>query len=228
MISFSIKDTKIVVPTQAFMLRVNKKAGCFSIGDIADGDINSYSTNARGKWLEGVILNVDTNLFGIIGKGASKPWSFTCLLVTKSDDARIRPGVVIHFPVYGMETEFFKKLQTEQELAEIFGEESTPQILRVEFSQSIQTKYGSVIKPPVFSLKADMTDKERLYMEGAETLLLTHRDKVCVDYSTLPEFLPVYDGTTGEFIRGLLRSTEEAPLLMEAKVDDSSSLDLPS
>ena len=62
------KKAIIGIPETLYLLKVNKQVGCFSIGNIEPGNIESLNTYGRGKYLEFAIAAYDTDLHGRIGK----------------------------------------------------------------------------------------------------------------------------------------------------------------
>ncbi len=108
---FTHKKTIIEMPKTPYQLRVNKQAGCFCIGNIEPGNIDSLNTYGRGKFLEFAIAACDTFLYGKIGKvREDQQYAFVSAIVTASDDSRLPKGLLCHFLVYGYEARFFMML----------------------------------------------------------------------------------------------------------------------
>lgn len=65
---FEHKKVTIGMPETLYLLRVNKQVGCFTIGNVEPGNVESINTFGRGKFLEFAISACDTGLYGRIGK----------------------------------------------------------------------------------------------------------------------------------------------------------------
>lgn len=196
------------MPETPYLLRVNKKVGCFSIGNIEPGNIGSLNTYGRGKYLEFAIAACDTDLYGRIGKvKEDQQYAFISALVTNSDDSRLLKGLLVHFLVYGYEARFFTMLAAEVETAAIFGG-SVPQIIRMVFDRSVATVHGTNIKPPTI-LSQDATKDELTLFEAAQLISEKYPDY-------LPNATALYpinaDLMTGKVLSGLIRH-RLAPLL---------------
>lgn len=197
---FTHKEIKIGMPETPYLLRVNKQVGCFSIGNIEPGNIESINTYGRGKSLEFAIAACDTDLHGRIGKvKEDQQYAFVSAVVTASDDARLPKGLLVHFLIYGYEARFFAMLAAEVETAAIFGN-SIPQIIRIVFDKSISTQYGSTIKPPTISTR-DVTKEELPYFEGAQMIAEQYE-------AYLPDATVLHPATadpvSGEIVSGLI------------------------
>ena len=209
---FTHKDIKIGMPETPYLLRVNKQVGCFSIGNIEPGNIESINTFGRGKSLEFAITACDTDLHGRIGKvKEDQQYAFVSAVVTASDDARLPKGLLVHFLIYGYEARFFAMLAAEVETAAIFGN-SIPQIIRIVFDKSISTQYGSTIKPPTISTR-DASIEELPYFEGAQMIAAQFPNY-------LPDAAALYPATadpvSGEVVSGLFRNLSVSPMLAGA------------
>lgn len=205
---FTHNKAIVGMPETPYLLRVNKQVGCFSIGNIEPGNIDSLNTYGRGKYLEFAIAQCDTSLYGTIGKvKEDQQYAFVSAVVTKSDDSRLPAGLLVHFLIYGYEARFFTILAAEVETAAIFGG-SVPQVIRIAFDRSVATKHNSTIKPPTISSR-DATKDELAYFEAAQI--------IAEKYSGyLPDATALYptmtDPKTGEVLSGLTRH-RLAPLL---------------
>ena len=136
---FEHKKVTIGMPETPYLLRVNKQVGCFSVGNIEPGNIESVHTHGRGKFLEFAIAACDTDLYGKIGKvREDQQYAFVSAVVTASDDSRLPKGLLVHFLVYGYEARFFKMLAAEIETAAIFGG-SASKIIKMVFDRSVLT-----------------------------------------------------------------------------------------
>ena len=199
---FTNKKTTIGMPETPYLLRVNKQVGCFSVGNIEPGNLESINSFGRGKFLEFVIADCDTFLYGTIGKvKEDQEYVFVSAVVTDSDDCRLPKGLLVHFLTYGFEAKFFTMLQAESETAAIFGD-SHPQIIRMVFDKSVATQYGTSIKPPsIFS--RDANEQELNYFEAAQTIVQQYPTYL-PDAAVL--YPPATDPTSGELIGGLIRN----------------------
>ena len=156
------------MPENPYLLRVNKQIGAFTIGNVEAGNIDSFNTYARGRFLEFVIAACDTELYGRIGRvKEDQQYAFVSAVVTSSDDSRLPKRLLVHFLIYGFEARFFKMLAAEVETAAIFGG-SVPQIIRMAFDRSVATVYGTNIKPPTI-LSRDATKDELIFFEADRT-----------------------------------------------------------
>jgi hypothetical protein len=159
---FEHKKVTIGMPETPYLLRVNKQFGCFTVGNVEPGNIESVNTYGRGKFLEFAIAACDTSLYGKIGKVKDdQEYAFISAIVTASDDSRLPRGLLIHFLIYGYEARFFTMLAAEVETTAIFGG-SVPQIIRMVFDRSVSTQFNSVIKPPTISSR-DVTKEELVF-----------------------------------------------------------------
>lgn len=198
---FTHNKVTIGMPETPYLLRVNKQVGCFSIGNIEPGNIESINTFGRGKFLEFAIAACDTGLYGRIGKvKEDQQYAFVSAVITNSDDSRLPKGLLVHFLVYGYEARFFAMLAAEVETAAIFGG-SRPQIIRMIFDKSIATQFGSTIKPPTILTK-DTTKDELPYFEAAQLIVQEYPSYV-PDATTL--YPPNADQMSGELLNGLTR-----------------------
>ncbi len=189
------------MPETPYLLRVNKQVGCFSIGNIEPGNIESVNTYGRGKFLEFAIAACDTDLHGRIGKvKENQQYAFISAIVTASDDSRLPKGLLIHFLVYGYEARFFTMLAAEVETAAIFGR-SKAQIIRMVFDRSVATVHGTNIKPPTI-LSRDAT-KDELVLFEASQLIAEKYSNYLPDAAAL--YPPMADPKTGEVLNGLTR-----------------------
>ena len=198
---FTHNKAVIGIPETPYLLRVNKQVGCFSIGNIEPGNIESLNTYGRGKFLEFAIAACDTDLHGRIGKvKESQQYAFISAVVTNSDDSRLPKGLLVHFLIYGYEARFFTMLAAEVETASIFGG-SQKQIIRMVFDRSVSTQFNSTIKPPTISSR-DATKEELILFEAAQLIAQTYP-------SYLPDAATLYpaisDSQTGEVVSGLSR-----------------------
>ncbi len=213
---FTHKKAIIGMPETPYLLRVNKQVGCFSIGNIESGNIESLNTYGRGKFLEFAIAACDTDLHGRIGKvKEDQQYAFVSAIVTASDDSRLPKGLLVHFVIYGYEARFFTMLAAEVETAAIFGG-SVPQIIRMVFDRSVSTQFNSTIKPPTISSR-DATKDELVLFEAAQL--------IAEQYSSyLPDATALYpinaDPKTGEVLSGLTRHRLAAllPIQVEQKL----------
>lgn len=198
---FKHKKVTIGMPETPYLLRVNKQVGCFSIGNIEPGNIESINTFGRGKFLEFAIAACDTGLYGRIGKVKDdQQYAFVSAVVTNSDDFRLPKGLLVHFLVYGYEARFFAMLAAEIETSAIFGG-ARPQIIRMIFDKSIATQHGSIIKPPtIFS--RDVAKDELPYFEGAQLIAEQYADYLPDAAGLYP---PSADPMSGEIVSGLTR-----------------------
>jgi hypothetical protein len=199
---FTHNKAIIGMPETPYLLRVNKQVGCFSIGNIEPGNIESVNTYGRGKYLEFAIAACDTSLHGKIGKvKEDQQYAFISAIITNSDDLRLPKGLLIHFLVYGYEARFFTMLAAEVETAAIFGG-SKAQIIRMVFDRSVSTQFNSTIKPPTISSR-DATKDELTLFEA--TQLISEKYP-----AYLPDATALYpinaDLKTGEVLSGLTRS----------------------
>lgn len=198
---FEHKKVTIGMPKTPYLLRVNKQVGCFSIGNIEPGNIESINTFGRGKFLEFAIAACDTGLYGRIGKvKEDQQYAFVSAIITNSDDSRLPKGLLVHFLVYGDEARFFATLAAEIETSATFGD-SRPQIIRMVFDKSIATKFGSTIKPPSIFSK-DATKEEIPYFEGAQLIAEKHSNYLPDAAQLYP---PSADPISGEVVNGLTR-----------------------
>ena len=199
---FTHNKAIIGMPGTPYLLRVNKQVGCFSIGNIEPGNIESLNTYGRGKFLEFAIAACDTSLHGKIGKVKDdQQYAFISAIITKSDDSRLPKGLLVHFLVYGYEARFFTMLAAEVETAAIFGG-SKGQIIRMVFDRSVATVHGTSIKPPTI-LSKDATKDELILFEAAQII-----SEIYPAY--LPDAAALYpkmaDPKTGEVLSGLTRN----------------------
>jgi len=191
----------IGMPETPYQLRVNKQVGCFSIGNIEPGNIDSVNTYGRGKFLEFAIAACDTSLYGKIGKvKEQQTYAFVSAVITDSDDSRLPNGLLIHFLVYGYEARFFAMLAAEVETAAIFGS-STPQVIKMAFDRSVATKHGTNIKPPTICSR-DAVNDELIYFEAAQVIAEKYPAYLPDAAALYPE---VADLQTGEVVSGLAR-----------------------
>ncbi len=198
---FTHNKAIIGMPETPYLLRVNKQVGCFSIGNIEPGNIDSLNTYGRGKYLEFAIAACDTTLHGKIGKVKDdQQYAFISAIVTASDDSRLPKGLLVHFLIYGYEARFFTMLAAEVETAAIFGG-SQKQIIRMVFDRSISTQFNSTIKPPTISSR-DATKDELTLFEAAQLIGEKYP-------AYLPDATALYpissDFKTGEVLGGLSR-----------------------
>jgi hypothetical protein len=213
---FTHKKAIIGMPETLYLLRVNKQVGCFSIGNIEPGNIESLNTYGRGKFLEFAIAACDTSLYGRIGKVKDEQqYAFVSAIVTASDDSRLPKGLLVHFLIYGYEARFFTMLAAEVETAAIFGS-SKAQIIRMVFDRSVSTQFNSTIKPPTISSR-DATKDELTLFEAAQLIAEKYS-------SYLPDATALYpinaDPKTGEVLSGLTRHRLAAllPIQVEQKL----------
>lgn len=190
------------MPETPYLLRVNKQVGCFSIGNLELGNVESLNTYGRGKFLEFVIAACDTSLHGKIGKVKDEQqYAFISAVITASDDSRLPKGLLVHFLVYGYEARFFTMLAAEVETAAIFGG-SVPQIIRMVFNRSVNTQFNSTIKPPTISSRA-ATKEELILFEAAQLIGEKYP-------AYLPDATALYpinaDSKTGKVLSGLTRN----------------------
>ncbi len=205
---FTHNQLIIVMPETPYQLRVNKQVGCFSIGNIEPGNIESVNTYGRGKFLEFAIAACDTDLHGRIGKvKESQQYAFISAVITNSDDSRLPKGLLIHFLIYGYEARFFTMLAAEVETAAIFGG-SKAQIIRMVFDRSVATVHGTNIKPPTI-LSRDATKDELTLFEAAQLISEKYPAYLPDATALYPE---VADSQTGKVVSGLTRHGL-APLL---------------
>ena len=200
MASFEHEGIKVGMPVAPYILRINKQVGMFAVGMLDAADPNSIATYGRGKWIEFVVAACDSNLYGSIGKAENKKWAFISAVVTKAEDKRLVPGLLLHFPSYGFESQDFSTMQSEAEIAEIFGGVS-PKVIRMEFTKSVSTKYGSIIRPP--SLVARDADKnETKYFNAASRILMEFPQHI-------PDPILLYPRTVDDkgVVSGLSRET---------------------
>ena len=206
---FEHKKVTIGLPESLYLLRLNKQVGCFSIGSIEAGNVDSITTYGRGKWIEFVIAQCDTDLHGKIGRiGEEKQWAFVSAVVVGAEDKRLPQGLLIHFICYGYEAKDFAMLAADAETAAIFGD-SLPQIVRVEFNRSVATQFGSMIRPPSITVR-NATKEQLPYFEAAQI--------ISEQYSTyLPNAEQLYPATadpvSGEIVSGLFRQRNKTPVL---------------
>lgn len=205
---FTHNKAIIGMPENPYLLRVNKQVGCFSVGNLEPGNIESLNTYGRGKFLEFAIAACDTSLYGKIGKvKEEQQYAFISAIITASDDSRLPKGLLIHFLVYGYEARFFTMLAAEVETAAIFGG-SISQIIRMVFDRSVSTQFNSTIKPPTLSSR-DATKEELILFEAAQMIAEKYP-------AYLPNAITLYptmtDPKTGEVLSGLTRHGL-APLL---------------
>ena len=200
---FTNKDQIIGMPETPFILRVNKQSGCFAIGGIEVGNLESFATYGRGKSLEIALVKCDTNLNGRVSKlnKEDEAYTFVSGIVINADDKRLPKGLLIHFLVKGYEAQFFNILAMETETALIFGEKLPHQVIKIVFDKKVQTQYNSTIQPPTISLR-NASKAEFPLTEAAEMILS--------DYSQyLPDATALYatsvDEKTGEVVAGLNR-----------------------
>ncbi len=198
---FTHNKAIIGMPETPYLLRVNKQVGCFSIGNIEPGNIESLNTYGRGKYLEFAIAACDTSLYGRIGKVKDdQQYAFISAIVTASDDSRLPKGLLCHFLVYGYEARFFTMLSAEVETAAIFGG-SKAQIIRMVFDRSVSTQFNSTIKPPTISSR-DATKEELTLFEAAQ-LISEKYPAYLPDATAL--YPPMADSKSGEILSGLTR-----------------------
>jgi hypothetical protein len=198
---FTHNKAIIGMPETPYLLRVNKQVGCFSIGNIEPGNIESLNTYGRGKYLEFAIAACDTSLYGKIGKVKDdQQYAFISAVITKSDDSRLPAGLLIHFLVYGYEARFFTMLAAEVETAAIFGG-SKAQIIRMVFDRSVSTQFNSTIKPPTISSR-DANKDELILFEAAQMIGEKYPAYLPDAAALYPE---VADSQTGEVVSGLTR-----------------------
>lgn len=207
MASFEHKGVKIALPETLYQLRINKQVGMFAVGILDGTDPNSIATYGRGKWIEFVIANAETNLFGTIGKAKDKKWAIVSAVITAAEDKRLPAGLLVHFPVYGFESNDLSTMQSEAEIQAIFGKVS-PKVIRMEFSKSVATQYGSTIKPPVLSVR-DCDKKELVYFEASQSINVEYPQFIPEATELFP---PVYDDVTGKLTSGLSRSAPVAQI----------------
>lgn len=189
------------MPETPYLLRVNKQVGCFSIGNIELGNIESLNTYGRGKYLEFASAACDTDLHGRIGKvKEEQQYAFISAIVTASDDQRLPKGLLIHFLVYGYEARFLTMLAAEVETAAIF-DGSVPKIIRMVFNRSVATQHGTTIKPLTISSQ-DATLDELTLVEAAQLIEEKYPDYL-PDATTL--YLTSVDPVSGEVVSGLSR-----------------------
>lgn len=206
---FTHKEIKIGMPETPYLLRVNKQVGCFAVGNIEAGNIESINTYGRGKYLEFAIAACDTDLHGKIGKiKEEQQYAFISAVVTASDSVKLPVGLLVHFVVYGYEARFFAMLAAESETASIFGD-AMPQIIRMVFDRSVATQFGTNIKPPTISVRDAV---------GDELVLFEAAGMISAEYPTyLPDALALYpptaDAVSGEVVSGLNRSRDSSPML---------------
>jgi hypothetical protein len=199
---FTHNKAIIGMPETPYLLRVNKQVGCFSIGNIEPGNIESLNTYGRGKFLEFAIAACDTSLYGRIGKVKDdQQYAFVSAVITASDDSRLPKGLLVHFLIYGYEARFFTMLAAEVETAAIFGG-SVPQIIRMVFDRSVSTQFNSTIKPPTISSR-EATKEELILFEAAQLISEKYP-------AYLPDATTLYpinaDPKTGEVLSGLTRN----------------------
>jgi hypothetical protein len=198
---FTHNKAIIGMPETPYLLRVNKQVGCFSIGNIEPGNIESLNTYGRGKFLEFAIAACDTSLYGKIGKvKEQQTYAFISAIVTASDDSRLPKGLLCHFLVYGFEARFFIMLAAEIETAAIFGG-SKAQIIRMAFDRSVATVHGTNIKPPTISSRNAVKDELTLF-EAAQLISEKYSSYLPDATALYPE---VADSQTGEILSGLTR-----------------------
>lgn len=199
---FEHKKVTIGMPETPYLLRVNKQVGCFSIGNIEPGNVESINAFGRGKFLEFVIAACNTGLHGRIGKvKEDQQYAFISALVTNSDDSRLPKGLLVHFLVYGYEARFFTMLAAEVETAAIFGG-NVPKIIRMVFDRSVSTQFNSTIKPPTISSR-DATKDELILFEAAQIIGEKYPNYL-PDATAI--YLPSVDPKTGELLSGLTRN----------------------
>lgn len=196
--AFEKDGVKIGLPKNMYLLRLNKQAGMFATSMVDITDATSVATYGRGKMIEFVIANCETGLFGTIAKAKDKKWAFVSAVITKAEDARLVPGMLLHFPVYGFESDDFNTMQSEAEIESIFGE-IKPQVIRMEFNRQIGTQHGSIIKPPSISIRA--CDKRELkYFNAAQEIPLEYPQYLPDPVEIFP---PIYED--GKLTSGLMR-----------------------
>jgi len=214
---FTHNKAIIGMPETPYLLRVNKQVGCFSVGNLEPGNIESLNTYGRGKSLEFAIAACDTTLHGKIGKvKEEQQYAFISAIVTASDDLRLPKGLLIHFLIYGYEARFFTMLAAEVETAAIFGG-NVPKIIRMVFDRSVSTQFNSTIKPPTIASR-DATKEELILFEAAQMIAEKYP-------AYLPNATTLYpinaNPKTGEVLSGLTRhrliplfpTSESQPLL---------------
>ena len=213
---FTHNKAIIGMPETPYLLRVNKQVGCFSIGNIEPGNVESVNTYGRGKFLEFAIAACDTSLHGKIGKVKDdQQYAFISAIITASDDSRLPKGLLVHFLVYGYEARFFTMLAAEVETAAIFGG-SQKQIIRMVFDRSVSTQFNSTIKPPTISSRDAIKD-ELIFFEAAQLISEKYP-------AYLPDATALYpinaDPKTGEVLSGLTRHRLAAllPIQVEQKL----------
>lgn len=198
---FTHNKAIIGMPETPYLLRVNKQVGCFSIGNIEPGNIESLNTYGRGKFLEFAIAACDTSLHGKIGKVKDdQQYAFVSAVITASDDSSLPKGLLVHFLIYGYEARFFTMLAAEVETAAIFGG-SVPQIIRMVFDRSVATVHGTNIKPPTISSRA--ATKEELILFEAAQLIGEKYPNYLPDATAL--YPTMADPKNGEILSGLTR-----------------------
>lgn len=207
MASFEHKKTKIAMPESLYQLRINKQVGMFAVGMLDASEPASIATYGRGKWIEYVISNAETDLYGTIGKAKDKKWCVVSCVITAAEDKRLPAGLLLHFPIYGIESNDLSTMQAEAEIQAIFGEVS-PKVIRMEFNKAVSTQYGSTIKPPVLSVR-DCDKREQLYFEAAQIIPVEYPQFIPEATELFP---PVYDDVTGKLISGLSRSAPVAQI----------------
>lgn len=218
---FTHKDIKIGMPETPYILRMNKQVGCFAVGNIEAGNIDSITTYGRGKWIEFAIAQCDTDLIGKVGKtGEDKQWAFVSAVVVGAEDVRLPKGLLMHFICYGYEAKDFAMLAADAETSAIFGD-SLPQIVRVEFNKSVATQYGSTIRPPSITVR-NATKEQLPYFEAAQTIAEEY-PQYLPDATTL--YPPVADPISGEIVSGLV-SRRAQGLAMFASSPQSNMLQL--
>ena len=200
---FTHKEQIIGMPENPFILRLNKQSGCFAVGLIAAGNMDSFATYGRGKSMEIALVKCDTNLSGRVSKlnKEDEAYTFVSGIVVSADDKRLPKGLLIHFLVKGYEAQFFNILAMEAETALIFGEKPPTQILKIVFDKQIQTQYKSTIQPPTISVRN--ASKSELPLCEAADMILADYPQYLPDATTL--YATSVDEKTGEVVTGLNR-----------------------
>lgn len=210
---------KVGMPSTPYVLRINKQVGMFAVGMLDSSDPGSLATYGRGKWIEFVVAACDCNLHGSIGKAENKRWAFVSGVVTKAEDKRMVPGLLFHFPSYGFESQDFSTMQSEAEIAEIFGGVS-PKVIRMEFSKSVSTKYGSTIRPPSLIIR-DADKNETKYFNAAARIVSEFPNAIPDPLALFP---PAVDSKTGVVTGGLTRE----PLVSMGALPGAANFALPA
>lgn len=225
---FTHKDQIIGMPETPFILRVNKQSGCFAIGGIEVGNLESYATYGRGKSLEIALVKCDTNLSGRVSKlnKEDELYTFVSGIVVSAEDKRLHKGLLIHFLVKGREAQFFNILSMETETALMFGEDLPSQIIKVIFDKKVPTQYNSTIQPPTISVRG-ADKKEAAIAEAAKTILADY-PQYLPDATTL--YATSVDEKTGEVISGLnrLHGLNLLPMAQDTRQLSAAVVDVPT